>query len=307
MSRTLFAELLLLLAALALGGCGAKSTESRPAYGGMATTISAGAPAEPAADGDYAGEAELEVMDVGRSEEMSMPVAQAAAPAPAPPPAAPGGGASAPAKEAPAVIDAPTVPPKPATGGGGGKAGAKTGATIAAPMLIYTADMNLAVFETEKILDQVERLAKDAGGYLVERQERRIVIRVPSRDFDGTMLSITKLGDVLSKNVSVQDVTEEFFDLQVRIRNLEVVRARMEELLKKADKVPDAIAVERELERVTSQLERLKGRAKLLSELVQFSTITVNVSPRGSDKVGSKVNLPFPWLNTLGLGELLRL
>ncbi len=332
MIRHLFFSFFTWIFALALVGCGAaqsKHAAESPDYGGGDRTLSAGSmapgamPMEEAEQADYDGDAVADVGDeivLGENspapkpmyrEDVAEPapvgadsrVAQNVPPAPPPPPTKPS------AKKPPAdPVPGGKAKPEAPSAGGGGKAGTKSDKkTIAAPMLIYTAEVNLAVFEVEKILDNVEKLAKDAGGYLVERQARRIVIRVPSRDFDGAMLQIAKLGDVLHKNVSVEDVTEEYFDLQVRIRNLQAVRDRLEQLLKKADKVPDAIAVERELQRVTTQLERLKGRMKLIGELVQFSTITVNVSPRHTEKVGSKVRLPFPWLNSLGLGRLLRL
>lgn len=224
-------------------------------------------------------------------------VAQAAG-SPARPPAEP----PPPPKQRP---DVPTGAPQPAPPVAPGTDTAAKSPT--SPLLIYTAQVNLAVFETAKVLDQVEALAKASGGYLVRREARRIVVRVPSEGFDDALAKVQKLGDVLHKDVTVQDVTEEFHDLQIRIRNLEVVRNRLEELLKKADKVVDAIAVERELERVTSQLERLKGRIKLLGELVRFSTITVELAPRSTDSPGRKVQLPFPWLDTLGLGRLLSL
>lgn len=115
------------------------------------------------------------------------------------------------------------------------------------------------------------------------------------------------MGDLLHRNVNVQDVTAEYTDLAIRMRNLEVMRERLEELLKKAAKVEEALAVERELERVAGELERIKGRLKLLRELVTFSTITVEFQPRPVDHVDSKVRLPFPWLDRLGLGDLLRL
>lgn len=198
---------------------------------------------------------------------------------------------------------APGAQPEPDTG----VATSGQGATIASPMLIYTADVNMAVFEAKKAMDAVEKIARQAGGYLVKRDDRTITVRVPAGKFDGSVTDITKLGDVLHKNVSVQDVTSEYVDLQIRMRNLEVVRKRLEKLLEKADKVPDAIAVEKELERVTGELERMKGRLKLLTELVHFSTITVTFSARPTDHVDSKVRLPFPWLDTLGLGELLRM
>ncbi|HMR75799.1 MAG TPA: DUF4349 domain-containing protein [Polyangiaceae bacterium] len=320
MTRPLYCALLVLFAWL-LAGCGASQSKyaGDRNYDAESAPMSAGAAAPMEAEADYDGDAVADSDDASvYREEISEPtsisgtahaarVAQTSAPAPgAPGPAQPAPPQPAPPPQKPDVKPTPEPKAQP-SGGGGSKAKPAGENTIAAPMLIYTADVNLAVFEAEKILDSVERLAKDSGGYLVERQARRIVIRVPSQDFDGAMLQIAKLGDVLHKNVSVEDVTEQYFDLQVRIRNLQVVRDRLEELLKKADKVPDAIAVERELERVTTQLERLKGKAKLLGELVRFSTITVNVSPRHTDKVGSKVRLPFPWLNSLGLSELLRL
>jgi hypothetical protein len=118
---------------------------------------------------------------------------------------------------------------------------------------------------------------------------------------------VLKLGDLLHREVTARDVTEEFFDTQVRLQNLEAVRARFEELLKRAQKVEEALAVERELERVAGQIEQLKGRLKLLKELVAFSTITVEFQPRAVDQVQSIVRLPFPWLQQLGLSELLRL
>ncbi len=317
MTRHLFFSFFVWIFALALVGCGASQSKyaaESSDYGG-GDTMSAGGvapgamPMEPEADNDGDAVADVDDEAVYR-EDVAEPTVSADrrvaqnAPPPAPPPPGKPTAKKPPADPVPGGKAKPEAPPA----GGGGKAGTKSGKkTIAAPMLIYTAEVNLAVFEVEKILDNVEKLAKDAGGYLVERQARRIVIRVPSRDFDGAMLQIAKLGDVLHKNVSVEDVTEEYFDLQVRIRNLQAVRDRLEQLLKKADKVPDAIAVERELQRVTTQLERLKGRMKLMGELVRFSTITVNVSPRHTEKVGSKVRLPFPWLNSLGLGRLLRL
>jgi hypothetical protein len=178
---------------------------------------------------------------------------------------------------------------------------------VASPMLIYKAQLYMAVFETKKAIDAVEKLAKDEGGYLVSRDDTHITVRVPAGKFDGALGKIAKLGDLLHRNVSVEDVTDQYFDLQIRLKNLEAMRDRFEELLKKANKVEDALAVERELERVAGEIERLKGRLKLLHELVTFSTITVEFQPRPSDHIESQVHLPFPWLDHLGLAELLRL
>ena len=105
----------------------------------------------------------------------------------------------------------------------------------------------------------------------------------------------------------MQDVTAEFNDLTIQLKNLRAMRERFEQLLKRADSVKDALAIERELQRVLGQIERIQGRLKLLSELLAFSTITVRFEARPVDKVRSRVDLPFPWLEQLGLPELLDL
>lgn len=178
---------------------------------------------------------------------------------------------------------------------------------VASQLLVYTADVRVAVQEVSKAIDAVEKLAKERGGYLVSREDNSITIRVPSAKFDLALDELGKLGEVLHRNVSIEDVTDLYFDMQVRMKNLEIVKNRLEELLKKAATVDEALAVQRELERVTSALESMRGKLKLLTELVLFSTITVAFEPKSTEHIDSKVRLPFPWMDRLGLGDLMRL
>ena len=99
----------------------------------------------------------------------------------------------------------------------------------------------------------------------------------------------------------------QFYDLTVRLKNAYAVRDRVQKLLDSAKTVPDALAVERELERIAGDIERMEGKLKLMRELIAFSTITVEYQARATDQVGSSVNLPFPWLEQLGLGNLMSL
>ncbi|HEX6767593.1 MAG TPA: DUF4349 domain-containing protein [Polyangiaceae bacterium] len=175
------------------------------------------------------------------------------------------------------------------------------------PLLIYAATMTLAVFGTRDAIAAVEELARSKGGYLVSRGDETVTIRVPAKAFQSTLGGVSKLGDELHREVNVRDVTEQFADFEIRLKNAEAVRARLEALLAKAGKVEDALAVERELERVTQTIEQLKGRMRLLSELIAYSTITVNFHARPQDQVGSEVRLPFGWLGALGLPPLMNL
>jgi hypothetical protein len=213
-----------------------------------------------------------------------------ASPSPAGPAAAgPNPIADAPSQDTPAN---PTLEVQPAASG---------------PLLIYTATVHIAVFETQKALAAAEQLAKTSKGYLVRRADQSITFRVPAEKFQTVFDAVLELGDVLHRQVEARDVTEEFYDVQTRTRTLEAMRDRLEQLLQQAKNVKEALAVERELGRVVEAIERSKGRLKLLRELIAFSTITIEFQPRQVESIESSVKLPFPWLNRLGLGHLLAL
>jgi hypothetical protein len=178
---------------------------------------------------------------------------------------------------------------------------------LTGPLLIYNATVYLAVFEAAKAIDAAYEMAKSMGGYLVRRDDRTITVRVPANKYRQALEAINKLGDMLHREESVEDVTDEFFDLQVRLKNARAMRDRLETLLKQAKNVEEALMVERELGRVAAQIERLEGRLKLLRELIAFSTITIEFRPSPVDQVNPNVRLPFPWLDQLGLSQLLSL
>jgi hypothetical protein len=229
-------------------------------------------------------------------------VAEAPAAPPLPPSPMEGAIAQGPARTTnPRAADVPSPTP--------GISGAPDIATspVRSPLLIYTANVTLAVFGTKDAIGAVEELARGLGGYLVARSDETVTVRVPAKVFHGALSGVSKLGDELHRDVKVRDVTEQFADLEMRLKNAEAVRLRLESLLQKAAKVEDALAVERELERVTQTIEQIKGRMRLLGELIAFSTITVNFRARRQDQVGSEVRLPFDWLGGLGLPPLMNL
>jgi hypothetical protein len=212
--------------------------------------------------------------------------------------------------------DAHKPKPAPAAKKGGqaqqqGAPGQQQGAgadSKTSPILIYTADFTMSVFEVARSLDAVEGLAKAAGGYLARRDDASITVRVPAEKFSDAVVAIEKIGDVLSRNVVSEDVTAEYRDLEVQLANLLALRNRFEKLLEKAQKVEEALQIEKELGRITGEIERIKGRLKLLTDLATYSTITVSFRPRVAQQVqeGPFV-LPLPWLNNLGLRHLLSL
>ena len=173
-----------------------------------------------------------------------------------------------------------------------------------APLLIYTAEFQMAVFEAKQAIDNVEGLAHELGGYLVRRDDLTIIVRVPTEKYQDALKKVGALGDVLHRSENVEDVTDQYYDLESHLRNARALRDRFEELLKQAKDVKEALMVEQELARVTGEIEVIEGKLKRMRELIRFSTITVRFQGKSSEHVEPKVNLPFPWLNQLGLPHL---
>jgi hypothetical protein len=196
---------------------------------------------------------------------------------------------------------APPPPPAP------GQQVAAPAEATRGPMLIYTATLNLAVFQVAEASKEVETMARDAGGFLARRDDTSLVIRIPAAKFEDIIKRIEKLGDVLHRNLAAEDVTEQFMDMEVRLRNARAVRDRLQQLLEKATKVEESLSIEKELTRVGTEIETLEGKLKYLRDRVMYSTITISFQPKQSDSVKPSVRIPVDWLDELGLGRLLRL
>jgi hypothetical protein len=173
-------------------------------------------------------------------------------------------------------------------------------------LVIYTARITMAVYQVDQGLTAVEKIARDNGGYLGHKKDREITVRVPRGRFETTLAAVDRIGDVLHRDIQAEDVTDEHVDLEIRIKNARAMQHRLSDLLAKAN-VKDALEIEKELHRVTEELERLEGKMKVLKDRIAFSTITVAFEPRGSQIQTARVRLPFPWLGMLNLPSLLSL
>jgi hypothetical protein len=105
-----------------------------------------------------------------------------------------------------------------------------------------------------------------------------VTIKVDPAKFDETMKELRKIGRILSEVSTTEDVTQEYFDLQARLENAERTRDRYLEILAtRTGAVHDVLEVEREIERVTENVERLKGQMRYLESQIGLSTITVHL------------------------------
>ena len=174
-----------------------------------------------------------------------------------------------------------------------GLAAAASAANGPAPLLqaaerkvISTAAVSLEVEEVEEAVDRVRAIAESVGGFVEHltsgggplRQRATIAIRVPQAEFSGVLLQIEGLGSVQGTTQGSEDVSERFIDLKARLDSALREEKSLLALLEKASAVSEVLAIERELARVRSEIERSQGQLNFLERRVALATITVDLS-----------------------------
>ncbi|MCA1558071.1 MAG: DUF4349 domain-containing protein, partial [Acidobacteria bacterium] len=120
----------------------------------------------------------------------------------------------------------------------------------------------------------------NAEGQLKPETRITVVIRVPAAQFDAVIGEIRGAGgNVAQDKITTQDVTEEFIDLEARIRAKQALEAQFMEIMKQAKTVSEALEVQRQLSDVRAEIERLEGRRRFLDNQTSLSTITVTIQP----------------------------
>jgi hypothetical protein len=205
--------------------------------------------------------------------------------------------ASTQANSPPAAMEAaPAAPGQSASGGATALDQGNAPANAQAPgaqqdvqrLVIKTADLSLQVDSARDAEAALRTLVGQMGGYVVkvetsgtdESMSSHVIFRVPAERFDQALSGVQGLAKkVLSRTVGGDDVTEEFVDLESRLKNLEATRDRLQSFLDKAENVDDALKVNQSLSDLQGQIEQLKGRKQFLERSAALSTISVTLSP----------------------------
>ena len=173
---------------------------------------------------------------------------------------------------------------------------AASAAEAADRKIIRNANLTMEVDSTSDMQHKVTSIAESHGGFVVtsEAKQResadpakrtldiKLVVRVPSERFGSALDSIRGLANTLKEeNVTGNDVTEEFIDLEARIRTQKALELQFLDIMKQARKVEDALEVQRQIAEVRTDIEKLEGRKRFLENRSSLSTITVNLeAPR---------------------------
>jgi hypothetical protein len=158
--------------------------------------------------------------------------------------------------------------------------------------IIYNAKATLVV-ETfdgvEKKLEQAIEAHKgtyvaksDVTGSPGSRRSGTWTIRIPSEQLDAFMNEVAEIGELQQRTLESDDITDRFYDLENRIKNLKVREEGLRKLLleKSSSKLEDLLAVDRELSRVREEIEVSQGQLKRWSQLTEFATLVLSVRER---------------------------
>ena len=167
-------------------------------------------------------------------------------------------------------------------------------------LVIRNANLTIVVDDPAQAMSAVSRMAEEMGGFVVssnlykrtndsgrEFPEANISVRVPAERLNEAMDQIKSLVrdpqvDVTSENVSGQDVTKEYTDLQSRLRNLEETESQLREILGSATRTEDVLAVHYQLTQIREQIEVIKGQIKYYEESAALSSISVMIQAQAA-------------------------
>jgi len=151
-------------------------------------------------------------------------------------------------------------------------------------MIIHHAQLQVKVKEFEQAQLKLEKKVTEYGGYIVEsniyRQDTEavsgtMIIRIPEKHFQSFLKDAEEEATILERNVTGQDVTEQFVDLQSRVTSKRAVEARLLEFMGTAQKTEDLLKISADLAKVQEEIEVIVGKMNYLENQTSYSTIEI--------------------------------
>jgi hypothetical protein len=153
-----------------------------------------------------------------------------------------------------------------------------------AQKIIKTSNLTFETKNLDKTFEEISGFVKQYKGFIqsdesfkgYNKVSRRLTIRIPAEGFQPTLDSIAKSVSFFDeKSISQRDVTEEFVDLEARLKAKRELENRYLQLLSKAKNVKEMLEIERELSNIREEIEAKQGRLKYLQNKVSYSTINI--------------------------------
>lgn len=161
----------------------------------------------------------------------------------------------------------------------------------AGPKIVKTAEIALEVERGtfQDLFARAQRLAASHGGFVAEAsvdgekaRSGDLVIRVPSAAFEDTLADLKDLGLLDKESVKGSDVTAKFVDLKAHLRNWELQERAVQRLMGEANSIGQTLRLQRELQGIRLEIEKIKGNLRVLRDQTSLGTISLAMREIGT-------------------------
>ncbi|HXG70871.1 MAG TPA: DUF4349 domain-containing protein [Gemmatimonadaceae bacterium] len=167
---------------------------------------------------------------------------------------------------------------------------------VGGPLIVRSITLNITVQDFDASRLALDRIARDAGGYIGDLASQglrggvpalRATLRVPAARLEDTVAALKQLGTVSSETQSNDDVTRQSTDLDARLSNARTSEARLKEVLQqRTGRLSDVLDVEREIARVRGEIEQMEAHRKSLDQQISYASVLVELSAERKAEIG---------------------
>jgi hypothetical protein len=172
------------------------------------------------------------------------------------------------------------------------------------PKVIKTARISVEVEDgdfqnsfsrAEGVADRYDGFITESGTSGEEARYGELTIRIPAPDFEAALANLKEIGVLRSEEIRGEDVTSDFVDLKARLRHWQAQEWAFLRLLDRANSIGEILTVNRQLEAVQLNIERVKGQLRLLRDQTSLGTITVSIHEEGVAPAEQESELAGAW------------
>ena len=171
---------------------------------------------------------------------------------------------------------------------------------------ILRADITLEVSDLESTETALKLLVADFGGWIdrssLYENSISLTLRVPAEELDAFLLMTGEMGEVISRSISANDVTDYYFDTKTRLETRKLLRDKYTEYLKSAKDMEDIITIERELNSTISEIESMEQTMRRLDGQISYSTVYFYAELPPAEQVSGNIPSIAEGLKKLGYG-----
>jgi hypothetical protein len=159
--------------------------------------------------------------------------------------------------------------------------------TINLKKIIKSGDMTIEVADIKTAQEKIQNFVKNNKAYIQNERFSNaetqttlsMEIRIPNQNFDNLINSFSdEIGSISEKNIRVQDVTEEYTDVSIRLKNKLAYLEKYRDLLKRSASTKDLLEIQEKIRGLEEEIESSEGRLRYIDDQVNYSTLNLTLT-----------------------------